>query len=114
MAPQCGVNAVVLFSCQNCGDMGIYRGAGAFGGEFTSRLSPQGDFTWDWLGPKSKSPLFPGPGGAVFTIDWCIMIWCRIHTMLFESILGRDKNSTETNAAVDCGFEICTRDKFLI
>ena len=30
--------------------MGIYRGAGAFGGEFTSRLSPQGgDFTWDLL-----------------------------------------------------------------
>ena len=53
--------------------MNIYWGAEAFGGEFTSRLSPQGgDFTWDWLDRKSKSPLFPGPGEAVVTIDWCI------------------------------------------
>ena len=42
------------FSAKNSGDMGIYRGAGAFGGEFTSRLSPRGgDFTWDWIDRKS-------------------------------------------------------------
>ena len=65
MVLQCGVNAVVLFLWQNWGDMGIYRLAGAFGGEFNSCLSPQdGDFTWDWLGRKLKSPLLPGPGGG--------------------------------------------------
>jgi hypothetical protein len=43
MSPQCGGNVVVLFSRQNS----TYRGAGAFGGDFTKRLSPQGgDFTW--------------------------------------------------------------------
>ena len=46
---------------------------GHFGGDFTSRVSPQGgDFTRDLLDRKSKSRLFPGPGGAVVTIDWCI------------------------------------------
>ena len=44
-----------------------------FSGDFTICLSPQGgDFTRDLICSKSKSPLFPGGGGAVVTNDWCI------------------------------------------
>ena len=42
---------------------------------FTNEQSPQGGaFSRDLLDQKSKSPLFPGPGGgAAVSNDWCIM-----------------------------------------
>ena len=50
--------------------VGLPRSAGAFSGVFTIVPSPQGgDFTGDLLDQKSKSPLFPGGGGAVVTND---------------------------------------------
>ena len=42
---------------------------------FTNEQFPQGGaFSRDLLDQKSKSPLFPGPGGGggVVTNDWCI------------------------------------------
>ena len=42
---------------------------------FTNEQSPQGGaFSRDFLDQKSKSPLFPGPVGAVVTNDWCINV----------------------------------------
>ena len=62
------MNAVVLLSRQNSGDMGICRGAGEFSREITSCLFPQGgDFTWDWL-----DQTFPGWGGESSGNNWLV------------------------------------------
>ena len=50
---------------------------------FTNEQSPQGGaFSRDLLDQKSKSPLFPGPGGAVVTNDWCINV---LRSTIFQS-----------------------------
>ena len=64
MAPQCGVNAVVLFSCQNCGDMGIYRGRGGIWRGIYQPLVPAGQIYLGLARPKVKVPAIPRTRGG--------------------------------------------------
>ena len=49
------------------------RGAGAFSRDFTTNLARQcRGFSRALKNEKLKAPIFPGPGGAGDTNDWCI------------------------------------------
>ena len=46
-------------------------------------VPPGGAFSRDLQDQKSKSPLFPRPGGAVVTNDWCINLFDYIMLCIF-------------------------------
>ena len=63
---------IQIFWCSSL--LSVSGRAGAFSRDFTTSLAPEcRAFSGALKIEKLKAPLIPGPEGAVYTNDWCII-----------------------------------------